>query len=624
MVAKRQATENSWAQIDVALRRRHDLIPALVESVKGYATHERTTFEAVTEARTEAIAAEGPPRRAGGGGRSSARPPIGCWSSPRPTRELEASTNFSQLQTDLRETEDQIAITRRVYNDTVETYNTLIQVFPARDRRAALRLRAARVLRRPGGGRGDAAGRASPPARPDRSLGAALAALAACAGVLALAAPARSSADITDADVALRLAPNGDLLVTEQLHFDYDGTLRGLLPRHRPAPRRADQRRLGEPGRQSLPARRQHRRSAATTGPGVFGVTLDATRAPGSSGTTSATDEQRTTVLSYRVRDAVVAYDDVLDIGWAVWGSEWDFDLDHLTASFTNPALDPDDPLYRVWGHPRDVEGETVRGEGRATLEAERRQQRHRGRDSGDDAARPERPPIPAPARPRATGCPRSSPRSRRSTTTSTRSANRTKRFIADHALLLALAIAALAALAAVASARPAWRASATSACPKYLPEPPDDATPALAYGLAHEGGDSTNTVLATLLDLVDRGYYETERGDDRRGEARPGAEAEGRRPAADRRRSRRTSIDVLEFFDQLLDGETVAISEMKDKVPKHSEVWRGRWERMTEKLDAAESGELAWDRDLRWATLARGRRSPRCCSGSSSSATSR
>ena len=102
----------------------------LVESVKGYATHERTTFEAVTEARTEAIAAEGPPRRAaaeGELGRATDRLLVVAEAYP----ELEASTNFSQLQTDLRETEDQIAITRRVYNDTVETYNTLIQQFPA-------------------------------------------------------------------------------------------------------------------------------------------------------------------------------------------------------------------------------------------------------------------------------------------------------------------------------------------------------------------------------------------------------------------------------------------------------------------------------------------------------------
>ena len=88
-------------------------------------------------------------------------------------------------------------------------------------------------------------------------------------------------------------------------------------------------------------------------------------------------------MLSYRVRDAVVAYDDVLDIGWAVWGDQWDFDLDHLTASFTNPALDPDDPLYRVWGHPRDVEGDTVRGDGRGDPRGRGRRQRHRRSSCG-------------------------------------------------------------------------------------------------------------------------------------------------------------------------------------------------------------------------------------------------
>ena len=130
MVGKRQATENSWAQIEVALKRRHDLIPALVESVKGYATHERTTFENVTQARSAAIAAQGPASKAAAEadvGRGTRQLLVVAEDYP----ELEASKNFSKLQDDLREAEDQIAITRRVYNDTVETYNTLIQVFPA-------------------------------------------------------------------------------------------------------------------------------------------------------------------------------------------------------------------------------------------------------------------------------------------------------------------------------------------------------------------------------------------------------------------------------------------------------------------------------------------------------------
>ena len=129
MVAKRQATENSWSQIDVALKRRADLIPALVESVRGYAAHERTTFENVTEARSTAIATQDPADRSAAEGelvRGTKQLLVVAEAYP----ELEASKNFAKLQDDLREAEDQIAITRRVYNDTVETYNTVIQVFP--------------------------------------------------------------------------------------------------------------------------------------------------------------------------------------------------------------------------------------------------------------------------------------------------------------------------------------------------------------------------------------------------------------------------------------------------------------------------------------------------------------
>ena len=129
MVARRNAVDNSWSQIDVELKRRHDLIPALVEAVRGYAGHEQMTFERVAEARGDAIAAQGPPDRAAAEGSLSAilgRVLIIAEAYP----ELEASDNFANLQSDLAETENRIAIARRVYNDTVETYNTLIQVFP--------------------------------------------------------------------------------------------------------------------------------------------------------------------------------------------------------------------------------------------------------------------------------------------------------------------------------------------------------------------------------------------------------------------------------------------------------------------------------------------------------------
>jgi LemA protein len=129
MIARRNAVDNSWAQIETALQRRHDLIPNLVEAVKGYAKHERQTFEDVTKARSGAVGAKAPPSQAAAEDTLTAA--IGrlmgvAEQYPR----LRATENFQQLQSQLSETEDQIAITRRVYNDTVQTYNTLIQIFP--------------------------------------------------------------------------------------------------------------------------------------------------------------------------------------------------------------------------------------------------------------------------------------------------------------------------------------------------------------------------------------------------------------------------------------------------------------------------------------------------------------
>jgi len=130
MVSRRNAVDNSWAQIEAALQRRHDLIPNLVESVKGYATHERETFERVTAARSGAVAANAPPSQAAAEDVLTAaigRLMVVAEQYP----ELRATENFQQLQQQLTDTEDQIQITRRVYNDTVQTYNTMIQQFPA-------------------------------------------------------------------------------------------------------------------------------------------------------------------------------------------------------------------------------------------------------------------------------------------------------------------------------------------------------------------------------------------------------------------------------------------------------------------------------------------------------------
>jgi LemA protein len=129
LVTLRNRVENAWAQVDVQLRRRYDLIPNLVETVKGYAAHERETFEAVTNARARAQAAQGPAEQSAAEGiLGQALGRLLAVAEDYP--ELQADENFRQLQTELGETENRIAVSRQVYNDTVLTYNTAIQTFP--------------------------------------------------------------------------------------------------------------------------------------------------------------------------------------------------------------------------------------------------------------------------------------------------------------------------------------------------------------------------------------------------------------------------------------------------------------------------------------------------------------
>jgi len=131
LVQLRLACENSWSQIDVALRMRHDLVPRLAETVAGYAGHERTTLEEVTRRRAAAVAAnEAAPGPRGAAEAALAGGVGNVMVLAEDYPQLLATENFARLQTDLAEIEEKIAITRRVYNDTVETYNTKIQVFP--------------------------------------------------------------------------------------------------------------------------------------------------------------------------------------------------------------------------------------------------------------------------------------------------------------------------------------------------------------------------------------------------------------------------------------------------------------------------------------------------------------
>src|SRR5262245_33349651 len=130
LVKLRNRLEAAWAQIDVQLKRRWDLIPNLVETVKGYAAHERETLEAITNARNMAVNAQGPQQSAQAENvLSGALKSLFAVSEAYP--DLKANQNFLNLQEELTSTEDRIAYSRQFYNDMVRSYNTKIQQFPA-------------------------------------------------------------------------------------------------------------------------------------------------------------------------------------------------------------------------------------------------------------------------------------------------------------------------------------------------------------------------------------------------------------------------------------------------------------------------------------------------------------
>jgi LemA protein len=130
LIEKRNKVNNQWGQVDVQLKRRFDLIPNLVESVKGYATHEKSTFEAVTQARTQYVNAQTPADKMNANGEISGL--VGrLFAVAESYPELKANANFLSLQNELSETENKISFARQFYNDTVMDYNNTVQMFPS-------------------------------------------------------------------------------------------------------------------------------------------------------------------------------------------------------------------------------------------------------------------------------------------------------------------------------------------------------------------------------------------------------------------------------------------------------------------------------------------------------------
>src|ERR671935_1157402 len=130
-ISQRNLIRNAWANIDTELRRRYDLIPNLVETVKGYAAHERGVFEEVTRARAQAMAATGSPAQ-----QAQAEQPLVAalgrlFAVTENYPQLRATENFQQLQAELANTEDRLQTARRFYNNNVQDYNRRVQAFPS-------------------------------------------------------------------------------------------------------------------------------------------------------------------------------------------------------------------------------------------------------------------------------------------------------------------------------------------------------------------------------------------------------------------------------------------------------------------------------------------------------------
>ena len=130
-VTLRNLVRNSWANIDTELRRRYDLIPNLVETVKGYATHERSLFQAVTEARARAIASTGSPSSQAVDENRLIGTLKSLFAVSERYPDLKASDNFLRLQRELVDTEDRIQAARRFYNGNVKDLNTRCEIFPS-------------------------------------------------------------------------------------------------------------------------------------------------------------------------------------------------------------------------------------------------------------------------------------------------------------------------------------------------------------------------------------------------------------------------------------------------------------------------------------------------------------
>ncbi len=401
---------------------------------------------------------------------------------------------------------------------------------------------------------------------------------------------------VDDADVRVEVQDDGSLHVTEQLTFDFTGIFSGA---YRDIPLaegvKASNVVVSEGGEEYEPG------GATGLGsydrPGTFGAEqLEITEPDG--GPTrgfrvvwhyDADSEERVFQVDYDITGVVDAYDDVIYVPWAVWGSQWQFNLDDLHAEIALAGSDeePED----AWLRPRGLGVEPEIGPGSASVDVERL-------PAGEEAAM-------------TAVFPRSAVDSVNGATAVSGDGlekvvaeedqisddqgliSKAAAFVGENVIPIEI-VWTLLVLLATANLYVRAREGRVDNVSKYLPEPPSDDSPALAYAYANEGEFDDRLVLATLLDLVDRGYYDSKVAEGK--EMDLVLSVPEKRP--DVSGLEKYEAKAMDFFDDLLnEGGPCELGKLSDRIPKHSGKWRSRWESMTGALDDVDTGKLGWDR---------------------------
>lgn len=407
---------------------------------------------------------------------------------------------------------------------------------------------------------------------------------------------------ISAADVGIELRDDASLRVTERLTFDFSGDFSGA---YRDVPLAAGVRAgnvtVSEEGERYSPG--GNTVLGSFDRPGTFGA--EQLRLAGTDGGPtggfrvvwhySAQDEERTFEIGYDVEGAAIAYDDVVEVPWAVWGDQWDFWLDDLEARIAL-AGGTEEPL-EAWLDPGKLGADPDLEPGAAAVSAERLPAGEQAvlravfpRDAFRSVAGAKEGTGEGLERIRAQQAEREDEEG---------FVEAVAGFVGPNVILLEVLWTLL--VVGVAIALYLAGRDRPSAVPRHLPEPPEESPPALAYALAEEGGFDDRLVLATLLDLVDRGFYDATPAEGKELDLRLAVPA--KRPAADG--LEKYEQQTLKFFDGLLEEGPGELGKLKERVPEHSASWRNRWEGLKEALDRAEEGQLRWDRDLTQARAA-------------------